>query len=57
MDSNLTKHTQVVEKTGVRRTDPRLSGLISKLAKYHQTHGQENTTIENLDLDLKTFSR
>ena len=55
MDNTI--HSQVVEKTGVRRSDPRLNGLISRLAKYHQTHSQENTTIENLDLDQTTFSR
>ena len=56
MNSN-SDHLKVVEKTGVRRTDTRLSGLMTKLAKYHQTHGKENTTIENLDLDKNTFSR
>ena len=48
---------KVVEKTGVRRTDPRLNGMMTKLEKYRQSIGYENTSIENLELDQQTFSR
>ena len=57
VNCNLQPTTQVVERTGVRRSDPRLQQMMTKLSKHHKKHGEENTTIENLNLDLQTFSK
>ena len=45
----------MIERTGVRRTDPRLAEMVGKLNKYHKKHGAENTTLDNLNVDLSTF--
>ena len=50
-------YEQVIERTGVRRSDPRLRQMMTKLSRHHKQHGDENTTIENLNLDLQTFSK
>ena len=55
--SNLHDIIQVIERTGVRRSDPRLQQMMTKLSRHHKKHGEENTTIENLNLDLQTFSK
>lgn len=47
----------VVERTGIRRCDLRLKQMMTKLTEYHKIHGEENTTLDNLNLDLQTFSR
>ena len=57
INCDLQQTTQVVERTGVRRSDPRLQQMMTKLSKHHKKHGEENTTIENLNLDLQTFSK
>ena len=57
INCNLQPTPQVVERTGVRRSDPRLQQMMTKLSKHHKKHGEENTTIENLNLDLQTFSK
>jgi len=57
-DSNLVNIGQiltVIERTGVRRTDHRLAEMVVKLNKYHKKHGAENTTMDNLNVDINTF--
>ena len=39
----------------MRRTDHRLAEMVVKLNKYHKKHGAENTTMDNLNVDLNTF--
>lgn len=52
---NIGQILTVIERTGVRRTDPRLAEMVDKLNKYHKKHGAENTTLDNLNVDLSTF--
>merc|ERR1712110_953758 len=54
---NIGQILTVIERTGVRRSDPRLQQMMTKLSRHHKKHGEENTTIENLNLDLQTFSK
>lgn len=59
-DNNLVNIGQiltVIERTGVRRSDHRLSEMMSKLNLYHKKHGAENTTVDNLNVDLATFNQ
>ena len=39
----------------MRRTDHRLAEMVVKLNKYHKKHGAENTTMDNLNVDINTF--
>lgn len=41
----------------MRRQDLRLRQMMSKLSEYHKQNGEENTTLENLNLDLSTFTK
>jgi glutaminase len=47
----------VIEQTGVRRTDPRLAEFLTRVVKHHEIYGEENTTINNLNVDETTFCR
>ena len=46
-----------LEKTGIRRTDPRLKELIDDLEELHDKIGEEGTTPENIDLSFDAFQR
>ena len=46
-----------LEKTGIRRTDPRLKELIEGLEELHDKIGEEGTTPENIDLSFDSFHR
>ena len=46
-----------LEKTGLRRTDPRLKELIDGLEELHSKIGDEGTTPENIDLTFDSFQR
>ena len=35
--------------------DCRLRSMMNKLSDHHREHGEENTTLENLNLDFPTF--
>ena len=47
----------VIERTGVRRGDRRLREMMSNLAEHHKHHGAENTTVDNLNLNLPEFRK
>ena len=46
---------QEIEKTGIRRTDPRLEGFMRGVGQLHERIGDKGTVKENLDVDLETF--
>ena len=46
-----------LEKTGLRRTDPRLEELMDSLEELHSKIGEEGTTSENIDLPFESFQR
>ena len=46
-----------LEKTGLRRSDPRLQELIDALEELHSKIGEEGTTPENIDLPFESFQR
>ena len=46
---------QVIERTGIRRTDHRLTEMVTKLKKFHKDRGADYTTVDNLDVDLSIF--
>ena len=46
-----------IERTGVRRGDRRLREMMNNLAEHHRQHGQENTTVDNLNLNLPEFRK
>ena len=46
-----------LEKTGIRRTDPRLADLVQNLEELHDKIGEEGTTPENIDLSFDSFQR
>ncbi len=45
-----------IKKTGIRQSDPRLSVLFSELGDIRREVGKHKVTIENLELDLATFT-
>ena len=47
----------MLERSGVRRTDQRLQEMMTKMKEYHKKHGAENTTIDNLNVDLPVFKQ
>ena len=47
----------VMERTGVRRGDFRLREMMTNLSEYHRQYGQENTTVDNLNLTLPEFKK
>ena len=54
---NIGQVLTVIERTGIRRTDVRLKEMMSKLNKHHKKHGTENTTLDNLNVDLPVFKQ
>lgn len=44
-----------LEKTGIRRTDPRLSDFMRGLEQMHRQIGTEGTVPENVDVDFDEF--
>ena len=46
-----------LEKTGLRRSDPRLFELMDALEELHNKIGEEGTTPENIDLPFESFQR
>jgi len=57
-DTNLVNIGQllaVIERTGIRRTDHRLTEMVTKLKKFHKDRGADYTTVDNLDVDLSIF--
>ena len=47
----------VIERSGVRRGDRRLREMMNNLAEHHKQHGEENTTVDNLNLNLPEFRK
>ena len=47
----------VMERTGVRRNDARLEKMMTALADHHKQHDQENTTVDNLNLNHQDFKK
>ena len=54
---NMEKFLAVVEKTGIRRTDPRLKELMEELEELQSVIGQKETPIENNNLPFDLFQR
>ena len=52
---NMSEIFTVIEKSGIRRSDPRLATFLSKLSILHEHLGEKNTTINNLNVDETTF--
>lgn len=46
-----------LEKTGLRRSDPRLQELISGLQELHSHIGDEGTTPESMELTFESFRK
>jgi len=49
---NMGKLVSAIEKTGIRRSDPRLSNMLHKISKYKALHG---VSLNNLNVDINTF--
>ena len=47
----------VMERTGVRREDVRLGKMMTALTDHHRQHGEENTTVDNLNLNQQDFKK
>jgi hypothetical protein len=54
---NMSHFLLALEKTGLRRTDPRLKELVDGLEELHCKIGDEGTTPENIDLSFDSFQR
>ena len=54
---NIGQILTVIERTGVRRGDRRLREMMDNLAEHHRHHGEENTTVDNLNLNLPEFRK
>jgi len=52
---NMSEIFTVIEKSGIRRSDPRLATFLSKLSILHEHLGEKNTTLSNLHVDETTF--
>ena len=49
---NMGELVSAIEKTGIRRSDPRLSNMLHKISKYKALHGG---SLKNLNVDINTF--
>ena len=48
---------QEIEKFGIRRTDPRLSQLMTVIGKLHKEFGHEGKVVGNINVDYETFHK
>ena len=46
-----------LEKTGLKRSDPRLKELIQGLKELHRNTGDKEWRYENIDVDFDTFQK
>lgn len=54
---NVGQFISAVEKTGIRRTDPRLKELMEELEKLKSETGQKGIPLENINLQFDLFQR
>jgi len=45
----------VIERTGVRRTDTRLKEMMDAFTMHNKRHGEENSTVDSLNISMDTF--
>ena len=54
---NMGHFLSALEKTGLRRTDPRFKCLMKTLDELHEEIGEEGKTSENIDLSFDSFQK
>ena len=54
---NMGHFLMALEKTGIKRSDPRLKELMDGLKELHDKIGEEGTTPENINLSMESFQR